>query len=63
MIAGKTKKLAEARKRLQPLTPAELTQVSGGNGPMNWDDHHRRHHHHRHHHHHRRDHSGIPFFV
>jgi hypothetical protein len=62
MIAGKTKKLALARKRLQPLTPAELTQVSGGNGPMNWD-HNRRHHHDRHHHHHRGNHFRFPFFV
>jgi hypothetical protein len=45
MIARKAKKLAVARKRLQELTPAELTAVSGG-----WRPHHRRHHHHHHHH-------------
>jgi hypothetical protein len=52
MIAGKSKKLAAA-KELRELTPAELTEVSGGWEPcgFNWDHHRRRHHHHKHHHH------------
>lgn len=46
MISRKAKKLALAREQLQELTPAELTEVSGG-----W-----RFRKHRHHHHHRRHH-------
>jgi hypothetical protein len=53
MMARKAKKLAVARKRLQELTPAELTAVSGGGRPF-----HRRHHHHHHHH---RHHRHFPF--
>jgi len=52
MISRKAKRLVLARKRLQELTPAELTAVSGGVIP-------RHRHHHRHHHHHHRHH----FFV
>jgi hypothetical protein len=47
MISRKAKKLVLAREQLQALTPAELTEVSGGDGP---------HKHHHHHHHHRRRH-------
>jgi hypothetical protein len=58
MFAGKTKKLAEAGQ-LRELTPAELTEVSGGwNQPpcgFNFNHHHR--HHRRHHHHHHRRHN------
>ncbi len=44
MISRKAKKLVLAREQLQALTPAELTEVSGGG--------HRKHrHHHKHHHH------------
>ncbi len=50
MISRKTKKLAVARKRLQPLTQAELTEVAGG---WFFPHHHRHHHHHHHHRHHR----------
>jgi hypothetical protein len=45
MRTRKTEKLALAKEQLQTLTPAELTEVSGGNG----HDHHHHHHHHRHH--------------
>ena len=37
MRTRKTEKLALAKEQLQTLTPAELTEVSGGNG----HDHHR----------------------
>ena len=33
MISRKAKKLVPVRKLLQALTPAELTEVSGGSGP------------------------------
>lgn len=46
MISRKVKKLVLARGKLQALTPAELTEVSGGDGGR-----HKHHHHHRHHHH------------
>jgi hypothetical protein len=49
MGTRKAHKLALAKERLQTLTPAELTEVSGGSG----HDHHRHHHdHHDHHRHH-----------
>lgn len=32
MISSKAKKLVLAREQLQTLTPAELTEVSGGDG-------------------------------
>jgi hypothetical protein len=54
MMARKAKKVVEARKRLQELTPAELTEVSGGGMPFPNPfpfHHHHHHHHHRHHHH------------
>jgi hypothetical protein len=51
MISRKAKKLALARKNLQVLTPAELTEVSGGDGGKH--RHHRHHRHHHHHHHHK----------
>ncbi len=49
MISRKAKRLVLAREQLQALTPAELTEVSGGDGG--------RHKHHRHHHR-RRHHKG-----
>jgi len=57
MIAGKSKKLAVAEE-LRELTPAELTEVTGGWAPCGppFPHHHHRHHHHhhhKHHHHHR----------
>jgi hypothetical protein len=55
MVARRVKKLAEARKGLTELTPAQLAEVSGGGGfPF-------RRHHHRHHHHHHRHHRHFPF--
>ena len=33
MISRKAKKLVPARERLQALTPAEMTEVSGGHRP------------------------------
>jgi hypothetical protein len=54
MVARRVKKLAEARKGLTELTPAQLAEVSGGGGfPF-------RRHHHRHHHHHHRHHRHFP---
>ena len=61
MISRKAKKLVPAREQLQALTPAELTEVSGGRqdhrpggggegGGGDRRHHHRRHHHRRHHH-------------
>ena len=51
MRTRKTNELALAKERLQTLTPAELTEVSGGHGrPGHGPGHH--HHHHRHHRHH-----------
>ncbi len=47
MISRKSKKLVPVREQLQALTPAELTEVSGGWGGGGC--HHRRHHHRRHH--------------
>lgn len=56
MVARRVKKLAEARKGLTELTPAQLAEVSGGGGfPF------RRHHHRHHHHHHHRHHRHFPF--
>ena len=53
MRTRKAQKLALARERLQTLTPAELTEVSGGNGHEHHHDHHDHHHeHHRRHRHH-----------
>jgi hypothetical protein len=48
MRTRKAQKLALAKERLQTLTPAELTEVSGGNGHEHHHDHdhHRRHRHH-----------------
>jgi hypothetical protein len=46
MISSKAKKLVLAREKLQTLTPAELTEVSGGWKPP-------KHHHHRKHRKHR----------
>ena len=57
MISRKAQKLVPAREQLQALTPAELTEVSGGGdggnggnygGDYGWH-HHPRHHHHRRH--------------
>jgi len=51
MFSRRAKKLVLARERLQALTPAELTEVSGG-WCRRYHHHHRYHyHHHRHHHH------------
>ena len=47
MISRKSKKPVPVREQLQALTPAELTEVSGGWGGGGC--HHRRHHHRRHH--------------
>ena len=58
MRTRKAEKLARARERLQTLTPGELTEVSGGNGP----DHHHHHHHDDHHDHHHRRHRHHWFF-
>jgi hypothetical protein len=53
MIARRTnRKRALAGKQLRELTPAELTEVTGGGMPF-FNRHHHRHHHH-HHRHHRR---------
>jgi hypothetical protein len=62
MISRKAQKLVPAREQLQALTPAELTEVSGGGdggggggGGWGWGGggygwhHHHRHHHRRHH--------------
>ena len=49
MISRKAKKLVLAREQLRALTPAELTEVSGGDGGR-----HKRHHHHHKHHHHKK---------
>jgi hypothetical protein len=57
MISRKAQKLVPAREQLQALTPAELTEVSGGGdggnggnygGDYGWHHHHRHHHHRRH---------------
>ena len=56
MISRKSKKLVPAREQLQALTPAELTEVSGGrqskhpHGGHHEHGHHHKRHHHRHHH-------------
>jgi len=45
MISRKANNLVPAKEQLQTLTPAELTEVSGGHGPWGrggW--HHRPHH-------------------
>jgi hypothetical protein len=62
MFAGRTKKLAMAGQ-LRELTPAELTEVSGGwNHPQppfqqcGFNHHHK--HHHKHHHHRRHNFFG-----
>jgi hypothetical protein len=55
MIARKSRKRVLAGKRLQELTPAELTEVTGGGGVPFFN---RRHHHHHHHH---RHHRRFPF--
>ena len=54
MISRKAKKLVPAREQLQALTPAELTEVSGGRQSTHGHKHHEhgRHHHKRHHHKH-----------
>ena len=59
MRTRKAEKQALAKERLQTLTPAELTEVSGGNGPWDHGHHHHHHHHdhHDHHHRHRRHHQ------
>ncbi len=57
MISLKAKKLVPATEQLQALTPAELTEVSGGGGDGNYngnpcdggDGGHGHHHHHWHH--------------
>jgi hypothetical protein len=36
MISRKANKLVPAREQLQALTPAELTEVSGGGGGGDW---------------------------
>jgi hypothetical protein len=60
MRTRKAEKLALAKEQLQTLTPAELTEVSGGDGHHhhhhNHNHHHHHHHHHRHHHRHHRRH-------
>jgi hypothetical protein len=56
MRTRKAEKLALAKEQLQTLTPAELTEVSGGDG------HHHHHHHHHHHRHHHRHHRRHWFF-
>jgi hypothetical protein len=54
MRIRKAKKLVRAREGLPTLTPAELTEVSGG-----WVVHH----HHRRHHRHHRHHRHFPFLF
>jgi hypothetical protein len=49
MIARKARKRVVASERLRELTPAELTEVTGGGMPFFFRRHHHRHHHHRHH--------------
>jgi hypothetical protein len=54
MISRKAEKLVLARERLQALTPAELTEVSGGGDGHGKDEHkrskrNRRHRHDKHH--------------
>ena len=60
MISRKARKLVPAREQLQALTPAELTEVSGGgdgggggNYGGGYGGGYDCHHHHRHHHHRR----------
>ena len=53
MRISTAKKLVLAKERLPTLTPAELTEVSGGHGPGH-EHGHRHGHGHRHHRHHRR---------
>jgi hypothetical protein len=48
MMSRRAKRLVMAREQLEELTPAELTEVSGGGYPFFRFRHHR-HHHHRHH--------------
>jgi hypothetical protein len=48
MMSRRAKRLVMAREQLEELTPAELTEVSGGGFPFFRFRHHR-HHHHRHH--------------
>ena len=43
MISRQAKKLVLARERLQTLTPAELTEVSGGGRPHHGPHHEKRH--------------------
>ena len=43
MISSKAKKPVLAREKLQTLTPAELTEVSGGWKPPKHHHHHRKH--------------------
>jgi len=52
MISRKAEKLVPARERLQALTPAELTEVSGGrpSGHGHGERHHHKRHHHKRHH-------------
>jgi hypothetical protein len=57
MIARKSRKQVLAGKQLRELTPAELTEVTGGSGmPFFFGRHH-----HRNHHHHHRHHRRFPF--
>jgi hypothetical protein len=50
MIARKTnRKRVLGSKQLRELTPAELTEVTGGGMPFFFRRHHHHHHHHRHH--------------
>jgi hypothetical protein len=53
MISRKPKKLVPAREQLQALTPAELTEVSGGGQSHRGHGNHHEHGHHHHKRHHR----------
>jgi hypothetical protein len=57
MRIRKPEKLALAAEQLQTLTPAELTEVTGGNGPGHHRHHHQRHHDRHHNRHHNRHHD------
>ena len=59
MISRKAKKLVPAREQLQALTPAELTEVSGGSRSIRGHGKHHEHGHHHHKRHHHKRHWGM----